>query len=47
VPVGQRSKVWQIEIHDERSRLVCISRITLATVERPDRPPGSAGKQDK
>jgi len=44
VHIGKRSQVWQIEIHDERQRLVCISRITLATVERGDaaKPPGKA-----
>jgi 1,4-dihydroxy-2-naphthoyl-CoA hydrolase len=47
VHIGRRSQVWQIEIHDERARLVCISRITLATVERPDRPSGPTGGQDK
>jgi acyl-coenzyme A thioesterase PaaI-like protein len=26
--------VWQIEIRDERERLVCISRITLAVIDR-------------
>jgi 1,4-dihydroxy-2-naphthoyl-CoA hydrolase len=26
--------VWHIEIHDERQRLVCVSRLTVAVVER-------------
>jgi uncharacterized protein (TIGR00369 family) len=36
VPVhaGRTSQVWSIEIADEAGRLVCISRCTLAIVER-------------
>jgi 1,4-dihydroxy-2-naphthoyl-CoA hydrolase len=29
---GNRSQVWQIEIRDERERLVCVSRLTMAVV---------------
>lgn len=32
--IGARSQVWGIEIRDERDKLVCVSRITLAAVER-------------
>ena len=32
--VGGRSQVWGIEIRDENDKLVCISRITMAVVER-------------
>lgn len=32
--VGGRTQVWEIRIEDERGRLVCISRITLAVVPR-------------
>ena len=32
--VGGRSQVWGIEIRDENDRLVCVSRITMAVVER-------------
>lgn len=32
---GARSQVWGTEIVDERGRLVCVSRMTLALVERP------------
>ncbi len=46
VHIGKRSQVWQIEIRDERQRLVCLSRITLATVERAE-PAQSAGKPEK
>ena len=31
--MGRRTHVWQIEIHDEKARLVCVSRLTLAVVE--------------
>ena len=34
--VGRTSQVWSIEITDEQGRLVCISRCTLAVVERRD-----------
>ncbi len=33
--IGARSQVWGIEIVDERGRLVCVSRMTLALVDRP------------
>jgi len=33
--LGSRSHVWHIEIHDERQRLVCVSRLTMAVVEKP------------
>ncbi len=32
--VGARSQVWGIEIRDENDKLVCVSRITMAVVER-------------
>jgi len=35
--LGSRSHVWHIEIRDESERLVCVSRLTMAIVER--RPP--------
>ena len=35
--IGARSQVWGIEIVDERQRLVCVSRITLAVIERAPR----------
>jgi len=34
VHVGRSTQVWSIEIVDEAGRLVCISRCTLAIVER-------------
>lgn len=32
--VGARTQVWEIRIEDERGRLVCISRLTLAVIAR-------------
>jgi 1,4-dihydroxy-2-naphthoyl-CoA hydrolase len=32
--LGSRSQVWHIEIRDESERLVCVSRLTMAVVER-------------
>jgi len=32
--LGGRSQVWHIEIRDEQERLVCVSRLTMAVVER-------------
>jgi 1,4-dihydroxy-2-naphthoyl-CoA hydrolase len=32
--IGGRSQVWGIEIRDESDRLICVSRITMAVVER-------------
>ena len=32
--VGGRSQVWGIEVRDENDKLVCVSRITMAVVER-------------
>jgi 1,4-dihydroxy-2-naphthoyl-CoA hydrolase len=37
--IGSRSHVWHIEIRDERDKLVCISRLTMAVVERAPRTP--------
>jgi 1,4-dihydroxy-2-naphthoyl-CoA hydrolase len=32
--IGRRSHVWEIRIEDERNRLVCISRLTMAVIEK-------------
>ncbi|NUO39967.1 MAG: hotdog fold thioesterase [Gemmatimonadaceae bacterium] len=34
VHVGRSTQIWSIEITDEAGRLVCVSRCTLAVVER-------------
>ena len=36
--IGRSSQVWHIEIHDEQQRLVCVSRLTMAVVERRPKP---------
>ena len=43
--LGHRTQVWQIEIRDARDRLVCVSRITLAVIDRDPRVqlPGRSG----
>jgi 1,4-dihydroxy-2-naphthoyl-CoA hydrolase len=33
--IGKRSHVWSIEIRDEQEKLVCVSRLTMAVVDRP------------
>ena len=34
VHIGGSTHIWQIQIHDEKERLVCISRLTVAILER-------------
>jgi 1,4-dihydroxy-2-naphthoyl-CoA hydrolase len=33
IHIGARSQVWSIEIRDERDRLTCISRLTMAVID--------------
>lgn len=35
VHVGARTQVWEIRIEDERGRPVCVSRLTLAVIDKP------------
>ena len=35
IHLGRRSQVWAIEIVDDHKRMVCVSRLTLAVIERP------------
>jgi len=37
IHLGRRSQVWNIEITDDRRRLVCVSRLTIAVIERQPR----------
>jgi 1,4-dihydroxy-2-naphthoyl-CoA hydrolase len=37
IHLGRRSQVWNIEIRDDRGRLVCVSRLTIAVVDRQPR----------
>ena len=32
---GRRSQVWEIKLHDAHNKLTCISRLTLAVLEKP------------
>ena len=34
VHAGRRTQVWEIKLHDDKNRLTCISRLTLAVLER-------------
>lgn len=34
IRIGRTMQVWNIEIKDEQGKLVCISRLTIAVVER-------------
>jgi 1,4-dihydroxy-2-naphthoyl-CoA hydrolase len=33
--IGASTHVWDIKIHDERDKLVCVSRLTVAVMRRP------------
>lgn len=33
--LGRTTHVWEVRLHDEQGRLICISRCTLAVVPRP------------
>ncbi len=41
IHVGRTSQVWQTMIRDERDRLICVSRCTIAVV------PGASAPRDK
>ncbi len=32
--LGRRTQVWEILIHDEEGKLVCVSRLTMAVLDR-------------
>ena len=32
--VGRKTQVWQIEVHDDRGRLIAVSRLTLAVLDQ-------------
>jgi 1,4-dihydroxy-2-naphthoyl-CoA hydrolase len=33
--IGATTHVWDIKIHDEREKLVCVSRLTVAVLKKP------------
>ncbi|NLD69866.1 MAG: hotdog fold thioesterase [Limnobacter sp.] len=42
IHVGRTTHVWQIELSDEQGRRTCVSRLTMAVIDRPPqwrRPP--------
>ena len=36
VHLGKSTQIWEIHIRDEQERLICISRITLAVLDKQD-----------
>lgn len=34
IHLGKKSQVWQIKIHNEQQQLICISRLTIAVIEK-------------
>jgi len=40
IHVGRQTQVWDIRIEDERGKLVCVSRLTLAVIPLPGGAPG-------
>jgi 1,4-dihydroxy-2-naphthoyl-CoA hydrolase len=37
IHLGASTHVWDIKVHDEQNKLVCISRLTVAILKRRDR----------
>lgn len=37
IHLGASTHVWDIKVHDEQNKLVCISRLTVAVLKRRDR----------
>lgn len=33
--IGSSTHVWDIKIHDERDKLICVSRLTMAILKKP------------
>jgi 1,4-dihydroxy-2-naphthoyl-CoA hydrolase len=45
IHLGGRTQVWEIRIEDERGKLTCVSRITMAVIAQPSPPlVGAAGQ---
>jgi 1,4-dihydroxy-2-naphthoyl-CoA hydrolase len=34
IHIGKTTQVWDIRIYDEREKLVCVSRLTVAVLKR-------------
>jgi len=39
IHIGGSTQIWQIEIRDERERLICVSRLTVAVLDHKAAPP--------
>ena len=37
IHLGRSSQVWDVRIHDEAEKLVCVSRVTMAVLATPNR----------
>ncbi len=37
IHIGSTTHVWDIRIHDEKNKLVCVSRLTVAILKRKDK----------
>lgn len=37
IHLGSSTHVWEIRIHDDKEKLVCVSRLTVAILERKDK----------
>ncbi len=37
IHVGKTTQIWEIRIYDDRDKLVCISRLTVANIAKPKR----------
>lgn len=35
IHIGTSTHVWDIKIHDEREKLICVSRLTVAILKKP------------
>jgi 1,4-dihydroxy-2-naphthoyl-CoA hydrolase len=44
IHVGTRSHVWGVELRDQRGRLVCVSRLTMAVIPRRPAQPAPAAE---
>jgi 1,4-dihydroxy-2-naphthoyl-CoA hydrolase len=36
IHIGASTHVWDIKIHDEKEKLVCVSRLTVAVLKKPN-----------
>ena len=36
IHIGKTTQVWEIRIHDNRDKIICISRITIAVLKRSE-----------